>query len=309
MIWTVLLVLFLGITYCFYWIAFYNPVSRHQEAVPLLRGKYRIREEILNRELEEMPCEEIWITSRDGLKLFGRYYHMRDDACLHIQFHGYRGSGVRDLSAIHHVTQELGYNTLVVDQRAHGFSQGNTMTFGIKERWDCLSWAEYASERFGSKTPIFLSGVSMGAASVLMASELDLPENVAGIIGDCPYSNPVAVIRKVCRDVHIPGFIAIPLGIAAALVWGRFWLPGASAEKAVNSTKVPVLLIHGTEDNYIPPEMSRKIQASCHSKCYLELFPGATHAGSCLTDTTRYKKVIEAFIRTCLEDRNNNGTA
>lgn len=298
--WLIVTALLLGVTYCFYWVAFYNPESRHHEAVVTRFGKYRRREELLNRSMEEIPYEEVWIRSRDGLRLCGRYYHVQDGACLHIQFHGYRGSGVRDFSAGNHVARSLGYNTLVVDQRAHGKSGGNTMTFGIRERWDCVCWAEYARDRFGSQIPVFLSGISMGAATVLMASELPLPSNAAGIIADCPYSSPVAVIRKICRDVHIPGFLAIPFGITAALIWGHFWLPEVSAEEAVRRAKIPVLLIHGMEDKYIPPEMSRRIQANCAGECFLELFPGAAHAGSCLTDTARYSKVLEAFVRHCV---------
>lgn len=298
--WLIAAVLILGITYCFYWVAFYNPESRHHEAVITRFGKNRRREELLNRSMEELPCEEVWIRSRDGLRLCGHYYHVQDGACLHIQFHGYRGSGVRDFSAGNHVARSLGYNTLVVDQRAHGKSEGNTMTFGIRERWDCLSWAEYARDRFGSGTPVFLSGVSMGGATVLMASELPLPCNVAGIIADCPYSGPVAIIRKICRDVHIPGFLAVPFGVAAGAIWGHFWLPEISAEDAVRRAKVPVLLIHGMEDKYIPPEMSRRIQSGCAGECFLELFPGAAHAGSCLTDTARYSKILDAFVRHCV---------
>lgn len=301
MLWLILLALLLGITYCFYWVAFYNPESRHQEATPLLPTEYTEREKILNRELEALLCEDVWIISQDGLKLHGRYFHVRDDGCLFLLFHGYRGSGVRDLSAMFRVIRELGHNALIVDQRAHGQSQGHTMTFGIQERLDCLCWAEYAYDRFGELTPIFLSGVSMGAATVLMASELPLPQTVAGIIGDCPYSSPVAVVRKICRDVHIPAALSVPFGIAAALIWGRFYLNAASARKAVRKARVPILLIHGMEDKYIPAEMSRQIQLECASSCYLELFPGAAHAGSCLTDTPRYRKILDAFTAVCME--------
>ena len=303
MLWLIILALFLGVTYCIYWVAFYNPESRHHQAVITRIGRHWKRGEALNREWEQLPYEEVWLTSRDGLRLAGRYYHIRDGSCLHIQFHGYRGSGGRDFAAGNLVARELGYNTLVVDQRAHGKSQGETMTFGIKERWDCLCWAEYARNRFGDRTIIFLSGISMGAATVLMASDLLLPENVAGIIADCPYSSPTAIVRKVCGDIHIPGFFAVPLGSAAAWIWGRFNLAHTSAIKAVQRTKIPVLLIHGTEDRYIPADMSKEIQEHCSGECFLELFPGAAHAGSCLTDTGRYGRVLDAFVRHCIEQR------
>lgn len=298
--WIILVMAVLGITYGCYWITFYNPESRHHEAVMTKRGRYAREEDALSKELEANAYEQVNIRSRDGLRLAGRYYHLKDGAPLHIQFHGYRGSAPRDLGAVNHVARSLGYNTLVVDQRAHGLSQGNTMTFGIKERWDCLAWAQYAAERFGVNTPIFLYGISMGGASVLMAADLPLPASVVGIIADCPYSSPVGIIRKICRDVHIPGWIAVPLETVAAGIWGRFWLLQSGAESAVRNANVPILLIHGKEDKYILPEMSREIQDHCTSRCYLELFPGATHAGSCLTDTARYQRILKKFVESCL---------
>lgn len=149
--------------------------------------------------MDELTFESVFITSFDGVKLYARYYHVRDGAPLQIQFHGYRGSALLDFCGGNKLAREIGHNTLVVDQRAHGKSGGNTITFGINERYDCLSCINYAVERSGKETPIFLSGVSMDAATVLMASELNLPDNVIGIIADSPYSSPEEIIRKVCR--------------------------------------------------------------------------------------------------------------
>lgn len=302
MIWLAGILVYIGITYCFYWVAFYNPESRHRDAVITKFDQTHVQER-LNKEMDDLPYERVTITSKDGLHLSGRYYHVQDGACVHIQFHGYRGNILRDLSAGNQVVRSLGYNSLVVDQRAHGMSQGNTMTFGIRERWDCVCWAQYARDRFGPDVPIFLSGISLGGATVLMASELPLPDSVVGIIADCPFSSPVGIIKKICRDIHIPGWIAVPMAVSSALLWGGFWLPAASAETAVRKAKVPILLIHGTEDKYILPEMSRRIQANCASQCYLEQFPGAVHAGSCITDGPRYGKILESFVRACLNQK------
>ncbi|MBR2888710.1 MAG: alpha/beta hydrolase [Oscillospiraceae bacterium] len=297
----IFVVLVLGLSYGCYWVAFYNPESRHKEAVVTMANRGNVKQEALNEKMERTPYERVSIRSEDGLLLSARYYHLRDGAPLHIQFHGYRGSGVRDFSAGNDVVRRAGYNTLVVDQRAHGLSQGNTMTFGILERYDCLAWARYALQRFGPETAVFLSGVSMGAATVLMASNLDLPGNVVGIIGDCPYSSPRGIIRKICRDIHIPWALVSPFMTLGALVFGRFRLGQESAVSAVKEAKIPVLLIHGKEDRYILPEMSEQIRSNCASECYLEIFPGAGHGGSCLTDTPRYERVVRSFCGICLD--------
>ena len=294
-----LTVLTLGISYACYWIAFYNPEHRHQETL-VIRGKEDpVCLDDLCREMAGHPFEQVYITASDGIRLAGRYYHCNDDGPLHIQFHGYRGSGVRDFCAAHAICMEMGINTLVVDQRAHGLSGGNTMTFGILERYDCLCWTKYAQERFGSHREIFLSGVSMGAATVLMASALPLPENVAGIIADCPYSTPGAIIRKVISDVRFPAMVLYPFVGLGALIFGGFRVWEESAVHAVSRTKIPILLIHGSEDKYVPPEMSAAIYNKCAGQRFLEIFPGAGHGGCCATDPVRYEKILRSFMDSC----------
>jgi len=156
-------------------------------------------------ELLGTPCELVSITSRDGLKLTGRLYRFSDDARVEILFHGWRSSGIRDSSGGAKIARDLGYNLLIVDQRAHGDSDGNTITFGIKEKYDCVDWVRFVIGIFGEDVKILLGGVSMGAATVLMAAGLDeLPHQVKAITADCGYSSPEAIIRKVCRDRGIP---------------------------------------------------------------------------------------------------------
>ena len=190
-------------------------------------------------------------------------------------------------------------NTLVVDQRAHGNSEGNTMTFGVLERHDCLRWADYAAKRFGNDRKIFLSGVSMGAATVLMAASLPLPENVSGIIADCPYSTPGAIIRKVISDMHAPATLLYPFVALGAFLYGGFCIWEESPLHAVTNTKIPVLLIHGSEDKFVPSHMSTWIYDRCGGDRYIELFPGAGHGGCCATDPKRYEKILRSFTGNC----------
>ena len=114
----------------------------------------------LIKELDDIPYEEVTVTSHDGLKLFGRYYHVTDGAPVHIEFHGYRSMAIRDFSGGDRIVRSLKHNTLLIDQRAHGRSEGRCISFGIKEREDCLCWINYVRERFGEDTKIFLIGIS-----------------------------------------------------------------------------------------------------------------------------------------------------
>lgn len=291
-------ILLLVLSYAGYWIAFYNPVHRHQETLVIRRRQDPACLDDLCRTMASRSFEPVQITAHDGTRLSGKWY-AAGDGPIYILFHGYRGSGVRDFCAIHGICMALGVSALVVDQRAHGMSGGNTMTFGIRERFDCRDWARYVSERFGTDRKVYLCGVSMGAATVLMASGLPLPENVAGIIADCPYSAPGAIIRKVIADVRFPPWIFYPFVVLGALFFGHFCLWQESALRAVAKTDIPVLLIHGSEDKYVPPEMSAAIYEQCGGKRYLEIFPGAGHGGCSVTDPARYEKILRSFMDNC----------
>ena len=287
--------------------AFYSSAHRKEDHYALPQGeqyeKERQRMLSLIRQMDDIPYESVFISARDGTRLFARYYHVRDGAPLQIQFHGYRGTALRDFCGGNKLARESGHNTLVVDQRAHGKSSGTTITFGIRERWDCLSWAEYANQRFGSNTPIFLSGVSMGAATVLMASELKLPANVIGIIADCPYSSPEAIIRKVCReDMHLPPTLVMPFIRLGARLFGHFDLREASALEAVQHTHIPILLIHGEDDRFVPCDMSREIFDACTAYKIGKTFPGAGHGLSYIVDTHGYEQTVAQFTEYCLND-------
>jgi len=250
----------------------------------------------LINEIEQVPCERVTITARDGTVLSARYYHVRDGAPVHVEMHGYRGSALRDFCGGNRATRLLGHNALLVDQRAHGESGGRSITFGVKERYDCLDWIGYVQKRFGEDTPIYLAGVSMGAATVLMAAELDLPGTVRGILADSPYSSPEAIIRKVCRDMGYPPALAFPLIRLGARVLGGFDPRECSAVAAVEKTKIPILLIHGEDDRFVPCEMSREIAAAGGERVHFETFPEAGHGLNYIVDTQRYHRVVEEFI-------------
>ena len=146
-------------------------------------------------EYEAEPFEEVSIVSHDGKKLMARYYHYADGGPLEIQCHGYKGNPIRDFCGNWRVAKADGRNVLLIHQRCHGKSEGNTITFGIRERKDVLDWIRWANGRFG-EIPVMLSGVSMGAATVLMVSGMELPGNVKAVVADCPYDAPSNIIKR-----------------------------------------------------------------------------------------------------------------
>lgn len=296
-----LLILILLISYYIYRRAFYSARKHHtQPHDPIHGSQYQAVSEHLERItgiMERYPYEAVTIESFDGLTLKGRYYHLADGAPLEILMHGYRSHPYRDCAGGHALAQKMGFNTLVIDQRAHGDSSGRTITFGIKERMDCLSWIHWANNRFGQQTPIILSGLSMGAATVLMTADLDLPDNVACIMADSPYSSPAAIIEKVCADMHYPVALCRPFLHLGARIFGNLRLHDASALEAVQHSRIPILLIHGEEDHFVPCAMSREIAAAGGSAVRFCTFPQAGHGLAYLTDPERYEKIVLEFMQ------------
>ena len=280
--------------------AFYAPKSKRSSIDDPLEGpQYEVFQEHISRIshiMEEMPCEPVTITSFHRNKLYGRYYHVNDGAPLEILFHGYRSCAFRDCSGGHALSRKMGFNALVVDQRAHGKSDGTTICFGIKERKDCLCWIRYANNRFGTDTPIILSGLSMGAATVLMASALELPDNVACIIADSPYSAPSAIIEKVCADLHYPVALCRPFIHLGAWFFGGFRLNSCTAKESVRKSTVPILLIHGEDDRLVPCSMSFEIAAASPSPVIVHTFPHAGHGLSYMVDPLRYERIVYEFL-------------
>lgn len=252
----------------------------------------RIRE--LIDTMVERECERVTLTARDGTSLFARYYHVSDDAPLEILAHGYRGHALRDFAGGAKLCLDVGHNLLLIDQRAHGESGGKTISFGIKERFDILDWIDYARERFGEEKKIILVGVSMGAGTVIMAAGERLPDNVVGVIADCPFSAPVDIIERVGADRGFPKFLIKPLVFSGARLFGRFSLTECSPREAAARANVPILIIHGDADDFVPFSMSEEIQKA-NPSIMLEKIEGAEHAVSYLKDTERYTSLITKF--------------
>ena len=247
--------------------------------------------------LEDEKCEKVSINSDDGLKLYGRFYDRGNTDVIEIYFHGYRSHAIRDYCGAGDNARKRGRSAIAVHQRSHGESEGNAITFGIKERHDVLCWIDYAIKRFGKDVKIILSGVSMGAATILMASELNLPENVKGITADCPYSSPKEIICKVAKDKGYSAAISYPFIRLSAKLFAGIDIEEASPIKAVANTDIPILIIHGNDDRYVPYYMGKAVYEACTSKNKKFLtVEGAGHAISFFKDRETYTKTVEEFI-------------
>lgn len=298
------LCLMLAFSYYAYRTAFYSPEKKRKRdnrsfssdpALADTRAAFLSLVEVAEA-AEFLP---ITVRSHDGLTLYGRYYERQKGAPIEIGFHGYRSTALHDAPVAYESAVRHGTNLLLVDQRAHGESEGHTITFGVLERRDVLTWVEEVRHRFGEETEILLSGVSMGAATVLLASSLPLPENVKGILADCPYSSPRAILRKVARDMHLPPAVVYPFLRFGARLFGGFDPSSVSVSEEVAKSRIPILLVHGEGDTFVPCEMSREIAEQAPAVRYFT-YPDADHGLSYFTDPERYRQMCDDFRRDVL---------
>ncbi len=255
------------------------------------------RDQMVNwiKEVRAMPLEEHAVTSFDGLTLRGRFYCFSKDAPIELMFPGYRGQAERDLCGGVQRCFALGHSALIVDQRACGRSEGHVISFGVNECKDCLVWLDHMVSHFGPDVKIILTGISMGAATVLMASGEDLPENVVGILADCGFSSARDIIKKVIVDMKLPRDAAYPFVRLAGKLFGGFDIEDASPVEALKHSRVPVLFAHGEDDAFVPCQMSRENYEACPSPKDLVTVPGAGHGLCYPADPEGYLTRLKAF--------------
>lgn len=281
--------------YIIYRLSFYynnDPSFEFLETEPVKPYRELIIQYI--KDAAALPYEKVWTKSFDGLNLCARLYVNDPKAPFDILFHGYKSGSIKDFSGGINLSLKNGHNVLLVDQRAHGDSEGNIISFGINERFDVVSWVNYLIDRFGNEILIGLYGISMGAATVIMASELDLPKNVKLVVADCPFSSAEDIIIKVTSETKCPLFLLKMFLPMSAKILGKFNIRASSAVKAAKNAKVPILLIHGKGDDLVPFSMSEKIKGN-NDKVEFHPFDCNVHGLSYIFETEKYEQLVKDF--------------
>ena len=298
----VILLLIFGISYICFRLAFYasRKEVENKEEYSIPDGEiYEPYRDIMigwMKEARQLHCEEFDITSFDGLNLHAKYYEYAPNTPIEIMFHGYRGSAERDLCGGIQRCFSLGRSVLLVDQRTSGGSDGNVISFGINESKDCLAWINFAVEHFGPDVKLILTGISMGASTVILAAGNPLPENVVGVLADCGYNSAKNIIKKVIRQIHLPATLLYPFVKLGAKIYGHFDLEETTPEEAMKNCKVPIILFHGDADDFVPCEMSKTNFDACSAPKRLVTVPGAGHGLGYLVDPDKYLKAVSEFF-------------
>lgn len=244
-----------------------------------------------------LPYSDAYIKSSDGLLLHAKVIRAKNERAAALLFHGYRSDyGYFDFSAIIGKYLDKGISILLADQRAHGESEGRYIGFGVKERHDCVLWAKEAVNIFPG-LPLLIEGLSMGATTVLMASGDDLPAQVKGVIADCGFTSPAAILAKVIRtDYHISPAIILPAMNLWFRLLAKYDINEYSTTQALAKCRLPLLFIHGKADAFVPYEMSKENFAAAHGDKTFVSAENAGHGMSYLYEKEKCDAALDAFI-------------
>lgn len=243
------------------------------------------------------PHEDIYINSYDNLRLHATWFPHKNSKKIVICFHGYTSNGMSDYIGLSDYYMRNGYSMLLVDERAHGYSEGTYIGFGCLDRKDALKWIDWVIKTCGEDSKILLHGTSMGGATVLMTSGLNLPRQIRGIISDCGFTSAKEVFTHVLRSMyHLPAFPMIQIADIVNQHKAGYGLDECNAAREVRRATIPILFIHGSADAFVPCQMCEIIYKNCAAPKQKLIVDGAAHAESYYKDTKAYEKALDEFI-------------
>ena len=292
-----LLVLFFLALFFVYRFTFYSPIKGQEDDLAQLDGPlFKQYKDILIPLVDAFkskPYEDLYCESFDKLKLHARYFEVKDSKKIALMFHGYRGTVYRDFCAASKIFMDLGYSIIVVDHRAHGLSQGHSITFGVRESKDLLTWYNFAKEKYGADKEFILVGISMGGATVLLSAHK--VDNVKLLV-DCPFVVPKDILCESLKSLKLSPKL-YPLVNLSSIIFGHTNMNKVSAYDSVKNTNNKILIVHGDSDQVVPHYLSQALYEAYPDKIQYELFKGANHGSSYMVDTERYKKVVREFLK------------
>ncbi len=240
--------------------------------------------------------EKVRVRSDDGLMLSGEAIITDPSSHLWvIAVHGYRGThSYMAVSASRFAEQ--GYNALLPDLRGCGESEGEYIGMGWPDRLDMLQWIDWIIRR-DSEARIVLYGISMGGATVMMTAGEELPDQVKAVVEDCGYTS----VRDIFSDemavlFHLPDFPLLNIASQIASVRAGYSFLEASALEQVAKARVPILFIHGSEDNFVHTDMVYRVYDACASEKQLLVVEGAGHGSSLMHAPDIYFETVFHFL-------------
>ena len=304
----VLIVLLFAGCFAAMYVLFFNPPSADRanpKPDKLMGGDNLIKfikecDETTERIKKQYKYETVSVKTDDGLTLYGDFYineNKTENTILCV--HGYNSAGYYDFAPMVEPILKGGYNCFLLNHRKAPPSEGKYTGFGVLEKRDLIKWIEAVNSYFPNGK-IILYGMSMGAATVMQASEYDLTPNVVGIIEDCGFTNAWDEFKFTLKSqAHLPAFPLLHILNLLCRLCLKFDLKSSDSRTALAKTKLPVLFVHGDADVFVPPFMANECYEACQSEKEIIIYEGAHHAQSHFVHREKYEQDFLAFADKC----------
>lgn len=239
---------------------------------------------------------KVTLTSRDGWKLVGRVFYQEEESRKWVLLlHGYTG-WKEEMYPLGCEYAKRGFQVVAPDMRCSGESEGDFIGMGYTDRLDNMLWISYILEQ-DEQAQIVIHGQSMGAACALMMTGEELPRQVKAVVADSAYTDVRSIFQKQLKDwFGLPGFPLIDGAGFMLRLRGGYDIRKASALEAVKRSKTPTLVIHGTEDAFVPAWMGKELYEAAACKKQLLLVEGAGHVQAAEKDPERYYGTVFQFL-------------
>lgn len=236
-------------------------------------------------------------TENDGKKLHA--LEISNENISHsyvIACHQYGGSAVSMAQYAMHF-YELGFNILLPDLRGFGENEYKKVSMGWDDRLDIVKWCEYITEK-DSSARIILFGVSLGASAVTNAAGEELPDSVRAVVADSCYSDVWEIMKGYIKDKPLlHSFPILNMASAFCDIKNGWNFKDASTVTQAAEVSLPILFIHGENDEFAPISQSNDIFEVCDSDVVDQVvIEEGTHAENLETDESTYWSEIDLFI-------------
>lgn len=249
-----------------------------------------------------LDYEDIEFKSGEN-RIKGWYIPSETDRFTIVYSHGYlenRETFTIDIYRIIEEIRPLGGNILTFDFSGSGESEGFCVTCGYRERKDLLKAIEFAKTK--SDAPIFIYGISMGAATTALAAGDS--EDIVGAICDSPFSNLKEYLSmNLSAWTHLPKYPFQPIIFKAMEATSGLTLDQVVPAESVKRAKVPILIMHGRGDHLIPYTESLKLNKINPEMTEVHIIENDDHCKSLEKKRDEYMKYFTDFIDRVLKDR------
>ncbi len=246
---------------------------------------------------KSVRSQQEWnITAKDKTPLYAVFFPVAGSHKYVIFCHGYGDSTQKFENITVHFANR-NFNVLMPNLRGHGKTGSRFVGMGYPDSDDMLLWIREIT-KLDPDAEIVLMGLSMGSATVLMTSGLQLPENVKCVVADSAYASVWKQFRDRLKiEFNLPPFPVLNVASGMSKLLAGYTFGQASPEKRVRNSQLPTLFIHGEKDAYVQIYMLDDIISAYGGPYYEKLIiPDSEHVRGYLYYPELYFTSVFSFV-------------